>query len=585
MKPKKTEKAQTKSRPVAAGPSPWPLVAAITGALIIVFWAYGPAMHGPFLFDDTTLMPTLPSAAASIGEWLNRIRPALMLTYWANVQMSGADTFSYHVLNVLIHCIASGLMFFVVRRLLDWGGVEQRARTPLAGFCAALFLLHPVQSEAVAYLAGRSEALSSLFFFAAFAVFLYRRNTSVTWGTTAAVIVLFLAALASKEQTIALPALLLLTDYWWNPGFSFRGIRENWKLYGTLALGALVGLVRFAPLIFNAQTAGFGMKDLPWYQYLFTEFRAIFVYIREFFLPFGLNADWDFPFSRTILDRGAIVGLIVLLALIALAWRYRRQFPLASYGFFAFLILLSPTSSILPIRDPFAERRLYFAIFGLLLVAAELVRRIKLPRPTLTAACAAILLLAAVVTHARAEVWSSELALWQDSEAKSPGKPRDHFQLANAYFDAGDCARSATEFEKTDHFTPDGYSRYNLLVDWGLALDCATQPEKALAKFREAAGLEQTAHVYTQIAKVYGERQEWTLAMGALERAEKIDPSFASTYAYKAIVYVNTNRPADAIREYQHALLLDPQLEPARQGLIVARQRLAMQARPAAAGH
>jgi tetratricopeptide (TPR) repeat protein len=72
--------------------------------------------------------------------------------------------------------------------------------------------------------------------------------------------------------------------------------------------------------------------------------------------------------------------------------------------------------------------------------------------------------------------------------------------------------------------------------------------------------------------------------MDALERAEKIDPSFASTYAYKAIIYVNTNRPADAVREYQHALALDPELEPARQGLIVARQRLAMQARPAA-GH
>ena len=53
----------------------------------------------------------------------------------------------------------------------------------------------------------------------------------MTWARSAAVMVLFLAALAAKEQTIVLPALLLLTDYWWNPGFSFRGIRENWKLY------------------------------------------------------------------------------------------------------------------------------------------------------------------------------------------------------------------------------------------------------------------------------------------------------------------------------------------------------------------
>ncbi len=140
--------------------------------------------------------------------------------------------------------------------------------------------------------------------------------------------------------------------------------------------------------------------------------------------------------------------MIALLALMAAAWYYRKRFPLATYGFFAFLVLMLPTSSILPIRDPIAERRLYFASIGLLLVAADLVRRVKLPRATLTAACAALLLLAAVVTHARAEAWSSELALWEDSTAKSPDKPRDHFQLATAYLDAGDCARAVTEYRE-----------------------------------------------------------------------------------------------------------------------------------------
>ncbi len=571
MKPKKTEKVQAARKPAVASPLRWPLWAAVAAALLAVIWAYGPAMHGPFLFDDNSLPFTYLSTSSPL-VWLNRIRTALMLTYWANVRISGTDTFSYHVVNVLIHCIASGLMYFVVRRVLEWGGVEARMRTPLAGFCAALFLLHPTQTEAVAYVSGRSEALSSLFFFAAFAVFLYRGNSSVTWKTTATVIVLFLAALASKEQTIALPALLLLTDYWWNPGFSFKGIRENWKLYGTLAVGAVAGLIRFAPLILNASTAGFGMKDLTWYQYLFTEFRAIFVYIREFFLPFGLNADWDFPFSHTLLDRGAWAGLVVLIALVAAAWHYRRQFPLASYGFFAFLVLMAPTSSILPIRDPIAERRLYFAMFGLLLVAADLARRVKLSRATLGAAGAAILLLAAVATHARAEVWSSELALWQDSEPKSPDKPRDHFQLAYAYLNAGDCATASAEFEKTARYTPDGYSLYNLLLDWGLALDCASQPERALAKLREAAAAEQTAHVYSQIAKVYGERQRWTEALDALDRAQKIDPTFAATYAYRGIIYLNTNRPADAIPEFEYALALDPALDPAKQGLAQARR-------------
>jgi tetratricopeptide (TPR) repeat protein len=556
----------------------WPLYALIAGALIAVFWAYWPSMHGTFLFDDNPQLGTPEARATLLADWVHRLRPLLLITYWFNVQISGAETFSYHVLSVLIHCAAAVLMFFVTRRLFEWAGVEPRMRGPLAGFCALLFLLHPVQSEAVAYIAGRSESLSTMFFLAAFAAFLYRGDAGITWMRSAAVIALFLGALASKEQTIVLPALLLLTDYWWNPGFSLRGIRANWKLYLLMGLGAVAGVVRFLPLILNARTAGFGMKDLPWYQYLFTEFRAIFVYIREFFLPFGLNADWDFPFSRSIVDRGAIVGLIALAALIAAAWIYRRRFPLASYGFLAFLLLMSPTSSILPIRDAVAERRLYFASFGLLLVAVDLLRRIKLPRATLTAACATVLLLFTVATHLRAEVYSSELAFWQDSEAKSPDKARDHFQLANAYYNTGDCARAAAEFEKTGQYTPQGYSKYNLVVDWGEALDCAGQGDLALAKYREALSLEQTAHIYTQIAKIYGERQDWPSAMDAIDQALKIDANFAIAYAYRGIVYENTNRPADAVREYERALELDPQLEPAQQGLARARQR--MQAQP-----
>lgn len=573
---KKAEAVRPARKPIPAKTiSVWIWPACILGALILVFWAYAPAAHAPFLFDDNTLLLNLPSR--SLLEWFSTLRPILMISYWLNTTISGSDTGSYHTVNVLIHCVASGLIYLVTRRILDWANVEQRLRTPLAGFCALLFLLHPVQSEAVAYLAGRSESLSTLFFYAAFAIFLYRPQVRIGWASAAAVIILFLFALGSKEQTIALPALLLLTDYWWNPAFSFKGIAGNWKLYAPLALGAILGVVRFLPLMLHATTAGFNMADLTWYQYLFTEFRAIFVYIREFIFPVGLNVDWEFSFSRSIFEYGAIVGLVALLALIVLAWRYRRQFPLASYGFYAFLILMAPTSSILPIRDPIAERRLYFAIFGLLLIVADLLRRVKISRSVLSAACAAVLLLAALATHARAEVWSSELTLWTDTEAKSPDKPRSHFQLAHAYYNSGNCAQAASEFEKTSHFKPEGYTPYNLLVDWGLSLDCASQPGAAISKLSQAATLEPTAHVYTQLAKVYGDQANWAMFDDALKRAQAIDPNFPTIYAYRGIGDLKLNRPAEAMAEFNHALQLDPTLEPAKQGLMAARQQLMRQ--------
>jgi protein O-mannosyl-transferase len=124
--------------------------------------------------------------------------------------------------------------------------------------------------------------------------------------------------------------LLLLTDYYWNPGFSLTGIRRNWRLYVPVVLiGALAGL--FVALVLrSATTAGFGVKEFTWYQYFFTECRAIWDYLWMFLLPIGQNLDPEFPISRSITDHGAIVAMLGLLAVSVGAWIYRRRFPLAS---------------------------------------------------------------------------------------------------------------------------------------------------------------------------------------------------------------------------------------------------------------
>ena len=158
-----------------------------------------------------------------------------------------------------------------------------------------------MQTEAVAYLAGRSEgAERDAVACAAFAVFLYRRETrgipGPAWPRCCCCSAL---ALLSKEQTVALPALLLLTDYWWNPGFSLKGIRANWRLYVLLALGAAAGVALFWRLILHAPTsAGFGMKDFTWYQYFFTECRACSSTWALFCCRCNLTVDWDFPISQ-----------------------------------------------------------------------------------------------------------------------------------------------------------------------------------------------------------------------------------------------------------------------------------------------
>jgi tetratricopeptide (TPR) repeat protein len=497
-----------------------------------------------------------------------------MFSYFINTRISLQDTSSYHLFNILIHAITGILVFLVIRRLMEWAGAGETSRTPFAAFGAFLFLLHPLQTESVAYISGRSESLCGLFGCASLAAFLYRRTTAISWAGVATVVLLFGAAVLTKEQAVVLPVVFVLTDIWWNPDSPLRSVRANWKLYVVLAAGAVGGVGLFWKMILGVGTggsAGFGMKDLTWYQYLFTEFRAIFAYLFNFLLPIRLNVDWDFPISRSLFDRGAIFGLIGLLALAALAWKYRRSFPLAGYGYFLFLVLLAPTSSILPIKDPIADRRMYLPVLGLILIAIDFLRRLKVERKVLATGAAALIVAATVATHARAEVWSDPILLWQDTALKSPNKVRAHFQLAFAYFDQGRYDLAVAEFEKTASREP---PTTDLLVDWGLAYDGLNQPEKALEKFRQAAAIEPTAHVYTQIGYILAKRAAWKEAMEAFDTAQKLDPNFAITYMYKGQVRLATEEPAAAVAEFQHALALDPTLAVARQGLGMAQQKL-----------
>ncbi|MGO9263168.1 MAG: tetratricopeptide repeat protein [Bryobacteraceae bacterium] len=567
MKAKKRPSSKT-AVPAASSSFRWGWAAA-AAALCAVFWAYGPALRGPFLFDDADLPFALPNFSPSLKAWLAGTRKLLMFSYWVNARIGHDDPYSYHVLGVLIHAVAAALVFLIVRRLLEWSKSEPASRNLLAGFAAAVFLLHPAQTEAVAYIAGRSEALSAMFFFAAFTVFLYRRQPPVRWGETAAVLLLFMAALLSKEPPIVLPVVLLLTDYWWNPGFTFSGIRGNWKLYVPVMVGALAGLAIIWKGVLTAETAGFQLKDFTWYQYFFTQCRGLFVYPGIFLFPANLNADWDFPISRTLFDHGAIFGLAALVALAAVAWLYRRRFPLASYGFFLYLLLMAPTSSIMPIQDAIAERRLYFSMIGLLLIVVDFLGRLKVERRGLAFACAAVVLVAAMATYARAAVWADPIRLWEDTVRQSPRKFRAHFQLGYAYYDRQRYGAAVEEYQKAgDLPARDLRERNNLLVDWALALDGLGRPADAIAKLREAAATEPTAHVYSQIGMIYAKQSEWAPALDALDQAQKLDAGYAMTYVYRGKIYELMKDPAAAIQQFQRALELDPADDQVRQELL-----------------
>jgi tetratricopeptide (TPR) repeat protein len=568
----KNKRGTSSSLPLPTQPN-WIYGVAAVAALITVFIAYGPALEGPFLLDDSYLPYMQPQQASTpLLGWMRGVRPLLMFTYWINYQISGVSTGSYHLFNVILHFLNGFLIYLVIEKILSWngGGTSFRFSRPtlLAGFGAALFLLHPLQTESVSYVASRSETLSVFFFLAAFVVFLYRKNQNASFATAASVLVLFGAACLSKEHTAVLPALLLLTDYYWNPGFSFTGIRQNWRVYIPIALAGAVGLAYVLRVLGTASTAGFGMKDLTWYQYFFTECRAFWHYLLLYLFPFGQNLDHDFSVSHSIFEHGAIVGLMALLAAIGAAWHWRRIFKLESFGFFTFLLLLAPTSSFIPIRDALVERRMYLPFVGLLLITVGLLLRWKsrfaISQSTMTATLGVILFAMAFLTFQRNQLWGSAVEMWRDSVAKAPAKFRPRFQLAYAYYNARECNEATTEFAQAAQIQQPDYS---LLVDWALSYDCAGNYSAALDKLNQAAALEKSGHVYSQIGMLYAKQAKYPQALDALETAANLDPNFEITYVYRGNVYALQGNKTRAAEEYRHALAINPEDNTAREGL------------------
>jgi tetratricopeptide (TPR) repeat protein len=422
-----------------------------------------------------------------------------------------------------------------------------------------IFLLHPLQTESVAYVASRSEVLSVLLYFSAFAVFLYRRTESITILRSVAVVVLFAAAVSTKEHTLTLAALLILTDYFWGLG----GIRKNGWLYGLLAAAGAWGGLFVWRVIKDAPTAGFNVPGLTPARYFFTQCRVIWTYIRLFFLPFGQNVDPDVAISRTVLDHGAIFGLAALVVLVAAAWLYRKRWPLAAFGIFMFILLIAPTSSFVPISDVSAERRMYLPFLGLLLVCLEVLRRMKLSQAVWTGA--AVVAVCAILTYQRSAVWATPVTLWQDAAAKTPRKYRPRFQLASAFYESGNCQQAAATFEAASHLQQPAY---DLFVDWGLALDCAGKPQDAVVKMQQASMMERSAHIQSQIGMLYAKQRKWQEALAALAQAEKIDPSFEMTYVYRGNIFEVAGDKAAASAQYQRALKLNPLNSIARDALV-----------------
>lgn len=432
-----------------------------------------------------------------ILRWM-QTRPLTFLSFHWNYMAGGTNPAGFHLVNISLHALNAALVVLIARG-------EGRGVVPwLAG---AVFALHPLQSQAVNYVFERATLLAAAFAF--LSLLLYQRKRFL--GSA----IFFAISMLAKEETVALPVLLLLWD----------GVRRRpiaWKYHTAMfaiAVGAAVRL--FAVLHATpAATLGFGTKGMSPLSYALTQSRVIWTYLRLFVLPFGLNLDHDVSLSTGLLSppvtAAAVAGLAALLG--TLAWLTWRGHVEAFWGL-GFFILLAPSSSVVPAQDLMFEHRMYFPMVCLAIAASLLLARLR--QPFLAPAAAVLAVVMAGGTISRNTVWRDDRSLWRDVVEKSPGKARGYFQLGQTYA-AGEPARAREWYERGLAIEPGNAVGHTNL---GLVLLSQNEPEAALSHLHRSLELGgDDPLVWNNIGAAELRREDTGAALVAFRKALSIAP-------------------------------------------------------------
>ncbi len=403
------------------------------GALVAVGLAvYANALLSSFQFDDYNVIVNNP-AVHSLSAWwqsMPGIRPLLKLSYTAN-WISGAGAAGFHALNIGVHLVNVLLVLAIAHRLLPGLGAAGDSVVPIALAGAAIFALHPAQTEAVTYVSGRSVSLMAAFELAALLTWLEARASARKLCWRGASVLLFVLALAVKENAWSLPFALLLCEAL-QPGWTWRGALARTSAHWAVLLAAACVVV-LVPGYWKLIGASLEIRTLG--ENILTQIGGVFYLLTRPLLALHLNIDPDLP-VRSAWDAALAAKALLPAAMLVLAlWQWRRR-PWIGFGILWFFVMLAPTNSVLPRTDVANDRALYLALMGPALMLAVAAHRLLAARPALIALSLLCMLLGAA-TVMRNTDYATEVAMWEDTAAKSPGKARVHNNLGFVYQQAG----------------------------------------------------------------------------------------------------------------------------------------------------
>ncbi|OGE87583.1 MAG: hypothetical protein A2760_02950 [Candidatus Doudnabacteria bacterium RIFCSPHIGHO2_01_FULL_50_67] len=436
----------------------------------------------------------------------NYWRPVLLIVFSVEYHLWGSQVYGYHLVNLFIHIADSILLFYLLRALFK--------KDSLAFLTALVFLIHPLQTEAVTYVNSLGDSLSVLFMLLGLNNYLfwrqYKVRSSFWWS-----IAFFPLALMSKETAIVYPGLILLIELFFrNPEFNSRLRNFFYNLWPSVVIAGFYILLRATVLNFQNTFNLYNEQNLftsHVYVRILTFFKSLWVYLGLLIYPHDLHMERSIEIAQSLRNSQVIAGFALFVILIAAAfWQFKKR-PAVSFGCLWFLICLAPVSNILvPINGLLYEHWLYLPMAGFWISFFSI-----LPSPftgegapkgrVRVAQAISILLLIYLVFLAKTTI--SRNAEWRDP---------------------------IIFYNQTLRYAPTSYRVINNL---GMAYDDDNQHEKAIETYQRAIALNSDIQVaYHNLGNAYKALDRKDLAIENFKLAIEKDPKF--TYSYNALIQI-----------------------------------------------
>jgi tetratricopeptide (TPR) repeat protein len=482
----------------------------------------------------------------NIGHW----HPLTWLSHMLDCQLYGLNPGGHHLTNILLHTTSAILLFLVLRRMT---GFLWRS-----AFVAAVFAIHPLRVESVAWVAERKDVLSALFFMltlGAYVGYVRRPSSMIRYG---AVVLCFALGLLSKNMLVTLPFVLLLLDYWplkrvssCSPRVWLRLAAEKIPLF-VLTVASCVATA-LVPEKVSVDHLTFGLR-------LENAVVSYVTYLWQMIYPSALAC--VYPNPTNYLPRWQVAGTVgLLLALSGVAWSLRRTHPWLVVGWFWYLGMMVPVIGMVQISYyARADRYTYLPQIGLYLAivwtAGDLTISWRHGRRILGVGALGVIAALMVCAWKQTSYWRTEEILWERALACTSGNYVAHNNLGYDLAHQGRPAEAIAHYQKALEINPDFAEAHNNL---GTALLNQGRLEEASEHFHLALDEDPAfAEAHNNLGIVLTKQGRTAEAIEEYRKAIELNPNRAEFYNNLGNLLATKDRTAEAIEQFQKAIEVDP---------------------------